>query len=297
MAVTPVKISELTAAAALTGTEVAPVVQSGVTVKATTNQIRTLSQTAVVATAVAAAGSDQAGATLLALGTSNITSGSGGVRLPAIAGGESFYVFNGLATNLNVYPASGEQISGRTANLPLKVYPGTALRITGRASGQSIAAWDFTTNVATFSFFGGSNDAAFYIDESNGTNVVSEMNIHAPGFVFGTPSGQRAAVTSPATGQIRLGSFITGDSDFRTTFLATGVLNAVNYFNTIPAVAGSAPAMAVAGADTNIDLELTPKGTGNVRFGTHSAIAAETVTGYITIKDSAGNTRKLAVVS
>jgi hypothetical protein len=39
------------------------------------------------------------------------------------------------------------------------------------------------------------------------------------------------------------------------------------------------------------------KGTGNVRFGTHSAIAAETVTGYITIKDSAGNTRKLAVLS
>jgi hypothetical protein len=36
---------------------------------------------------------------------------------------------------------------------------------------------------------------------------------------------------------------------------------------------------------------------GNVRFGTHSAIGAETVTGYITIKDEAGNTRKLAVVS
>lgn len=36
---------------------------------------------------------------------------------------------------------------------------------------------------------------------------------------------------------------------------------------------------------------------GTVGFGTHSAIGAETVTGYITIKDAAGNTRKLAVVS
>lgn len=36
---------------------------------------------------------------------------------------------------------------------------------------------------------------------------------------------------------------------------------------------------------------------GEMWFGTHSALAAETVTGYITIKDSAGNTRKLAVVS
>jgi hypothetical protein len=37
--------------------------------------------------------------------------------------------------------------------------------------------------------------------------------------------------------------------------------------------------------------------TGDVSFGTHSAIGAETVTGYITITDSGGTTRKLAVVS
>lgn len=50
------------------------------------------------------------------------------------------------------------------------------------------------------------------------------------------------------------------------------------------------------GAD-DLDVLLTPAGTGAVRFGTHSAIAAETVTGYITIKDAAGNARKVAVVS
>ena len=52
-----------------------------------------------------------------------------------------------------------------------------------------------------------------------------------------------------------------------------------------------------AGSDSNIDFAIAPKGTGVLRFGTHSALAAETVTGYITIKDSAGNTRKLAVLS
>jgi hypothetical protein len=36
---------------------------------------------------------------------------------------------------------------------------------------------------------------------------------------------------------------------------------------------------------------------GGMRFGTHSAIGAETVTGYITIKDSGGTSRKVAVVS
>ena len=47
----------------------------------------------------------------------------------------------------------------------------------------------------------------------------------------------------------------------------------------------------------NLDIVLTPAGTGKVTFGTHSALAAETVTGYITIKDAGGTTRKLAVVS
>lgn len=49
--------------------------------------------------------------------------------------------------------------------------------------------------------------------------------------------------------------------------------------------------------EANIDLALVPKGTGAVRFGTHAAIGAETVTGYITIKDAGGTSRKVAVVS
>lgn len=47
----------------------------------------------------------------------------------------------------------------------------------------------------------------------------------------------------------------------------------------------------------NIDLNLTPAGTGKVRFGTHSAVGAETITGYIEVKDAAGTVRKLAVIS
>ena len=37
--------------------------------------------------------------------------------------------------------------------------------------------------------------------------------------------------------------------------------------------------------------------TDVVRFGTHSALAAETLSGYITVKDSAGNSRKIGVIS
>lgn len=48
--------------------------------------------------------------------------------------------------------------------------------------------------------------------------------------------------------------------------------------------------------DGNSDLYLIPN-TGVLAFGTHAAIGAETITGYIAIKDAAGVNRKIAVVS
>ena len=66
----------------------------------------------------------------------------------------------------------------------------------------------------------------------------------------------------------------------------------------VPATGNHAITAEAAGTGSaNIDLSLVPKGTGAVRFGTHSALAAETVTGYITIKDAGGTSRKVAVVS
>jgi len=37
--------------------------------------------------------------------------------------------------------------------------------------------------------------------------------------------------------------------------------------------------------------------SGSIKFGTHTGIGAETVTGYITVEDAGGTSRKLAVVS
>jgi len=45
------------------------------------------------------------------------------------------------------------------------------------------------------------------------------------------------------------------------------------------------------------DISFQPNGTGLVRFGTYAALSGETVTGYITIKDAGGTSRKLAVVA
>jgi hypothetical protein len=67
-----------------------------------------------------------------------------------------------------------------------------------------------------------------------------------------------------------------------------------NYTQATGNVAGSAPAFSVNGSDTNIDLALTPKGTGLVRFGTYVA-GALLATGYINIKAADGTTYKVLV--
>jgi hypothetical protein len=62
----------------------------------------------------------------------------------------------------------------------------------------------------------------------------------------------------------------------------------------------STTTVATVAAETDtgdMDLALTPAGAGNVRYGTHADIGAETITGYIEIKDAGGTVRKLAVVS
>lgn len=77
-------------------------------------------------------------------------------------------------------------------------------------------------------------------------------------------------------------------------FQALPVASSVNFLRASPAVAGSGPELSAQGSDTNIDLALTPKGTGLVRFGTYTA-GAPTATGYISIKAADGTTYKILV--
>jgi hypothetical protein len=55
--------------------------------------------------------------------------------------------------------------------------------------------------------------------------------------------------------------------------------------------------LAADGSQANINLTLTPKGTGNVSFGAHTVNADAPITGFITILDSGGTPRKLAVIT
>ena len=78
-----------------------------------------------------------------------------------------------------------------------------------------------------------------------------------------------------------------------------GAVNTGNLLQVQGAAAGSSPSLQAisgpSGTDADIDLTLTPKGAGNIKFGTYTASALLAVAGYITIKDSGGTSRRLLV--
>jgi hypothetical protein len=71
--------------------------------------------------------------------------------------------------------------------------------------------------------------------------------------------------------------------------------SAVDYVQiTGSTTANKAVTISAQGSDADIDLTLTPKGTGRVRFGTYTGTIL-TPTGYIEVKDSGGTVRRLLV--
>jgi hypothetical protein len=118
-------------------------------------------------------------------------------------------------------------------------------------------------------------------------------------------SPQISAQGSDATASLIFVSKGNLDQRFATNSNATNVQfrvahtagTIVNYTTATGNIAGASPSFAVAGTDADIDLTLTPKGAGAVRFGTLTVNADAPITGYITIKDSGGTLRKLAVIA
>jgi hypothetical protein len=120
----------------------------------------------------------------------------------------------------------------------------------------------------------GAATTSFPIISAQGSDTNISMQLYAKG-----------------TGAINFWTSNGGSRHFQVAHTAGTI---VNYATVTGSATGAAPAFSVAGTDTDIDLALTPKGTGNVRFGTYTGTILSP-TGYITIKDSGGTSRRLLV--
>jgi hypothetical protein len=225
-------------------------------------------------------------------------SGGGGSGAAAYATVGSNTTVRGLGNAMDFYTSS--------ANIGMRVYDAggngngywrfpagfssTATQISSSAGGNIAAGGTGllsfqTNNTTTQMAVSHTASAVNYVQvtgaATTGTPVISAQ---------GSDTNIRLSLSSKGTSAVRV------VSNNGAVFDAIGVSSAANLLNFNNSVASSAPSISVVGSDTNIDLALTPKGTGNVRFGTYTGTISA-ITGYIEIKDSGGTVRRLAVVA
>jgi hypothetical protein len=245
----------------------------------------------------------------------NITNaGSGYVEQPTV----SFSGGGGSGAAAYATVGSGTTVKSVGSTMSFSTAGGEQFRVIDNAGAtQYIAAVGSSTGNVSFNFSGSGTGGFSYVANSgshrfwsSGANEQFRINHTASAVNY-------VQVTGAATGGTPVISMQGSDANIGVVYRSkgtgvhifqnssgnwllrvgnpTGTL--VNYPLTFASVSGSPSGLQVEGTDTNIDLALTPKGTGNVRFGTYTASMALTIQGYIEIKDSGGTVRKLAVIA
>lgn len=143
--------------------------------------------------------------------------------------------------------------------------------------------------------------APFLAAVGSDTDIDASIRGKGTGSVFlGNQQTNYLRVNSSAAGTPALAAEGGTNVDLGLRAKGTGSVfigqNQTNYVRVNSAASGSNPALYPEG-ETNLDLILGGKGAGVVRFGTWTSNADAVVNGYVTIKDAAGNVRKLATIA
>jgi hypothetical protein len=233
-------------------------------------------------------------------------SGGGGSGAAAYATVGSGTVVRGLGSTMDFYMPSGIGFSiadgGVTGGAYAQAFPNSTLNVLTRAtgSGTNLGFYQISKGTGGHAFTTNSTTSALQFNVAHTASAVNYVQ------VTGSATSQQPVISAQGS-DTNVGLILTskGTSSFQirtnnnnnVQMFVTHTASSVNWVQMTGAVAGSAPSYAVAGSDTNIDLTLTPKGTGKVRFGTFTTLGAEVITGYIEVKDSGGTVRKLAVIA
>ena len=194
---------------------------------------------------------------------STVTNQYGFIAQATLTGATNNYGFYS-----NIAAATG-RFNFYAANTAANVFVGTT-SIGGVVGAESLRVTPVASAVNYIQVAGGAT--------SGGASITTQGSDTNVAMFFSTRGAGQYFFSSNASTQFNIGN----------------TASTVNYLRVDGGATGNAATMSSVGADTNIDLALTPKGTGVLRFGTYTAgILAQA--GYITIKDAAGNTRNLLV--
>ena len=198
-------------------------------------------------------------------------SGGGGSGATAYATVGSGTVVKSIGSTMSFYTPAGESVrftdpSGTTTTYT-QFNKNTAINeqqiIAANISNLGLIA----TGGGTINFYTASNNTEKQLVISRTFSAVNYVQVTGA-TTGGNPSIQTAgsdanrglSISSKGTSAVGIYS---GAGTYL-QFQVVGTNSAVNYLQAIGTTAGNSPSLAVAGSDTNIDLTLTPKGTGRV---------------------------------
>ena len=190
----------------------------------------------------------------------------------------------GVASSANYLQATGV-VAG---SAPILSAQGTDTNISQVFQSKGTGAFQFQTNA-------GAQEQLRVAHTASAVNYVQVTGAATSGFPAISAQGSDTNVTLRYNGK-GSGGHLFYDGNGAAQFRILPVASTANYLQVTSSIAGSAPILSSQGTDTNIDLALTPKGTGRVKFGTYTVSAGLVTTGYIEIVDSGGTVRRLAVV-
>jgi hypothetical protein len=249
------------------------------------------------------------------VGSSITNAGSGYIEQPTITfsgGGSGASAYATVGSGTTVKSLNGTMSFNTPAGESVRINNGgfstltdyVELRGGSSVSGAYVTVGGSTANASLYLSSKASSNIQFYTNSFNQEQFRVSHTASAVNYVqvtgaatTGRPviqvagSDTNIGITYTAKGT---GIHAFGNGNGTQLVLQAGSTSSVNRIEITPTVTGSAPILSAGGTDTNIDLALTPKGTGVVQFGTYTA-GVLTPTGYVTIKDSGGTTRRLLV--
>ena len=206
---------------------------------------------------------------------------SGGYTTQSIAGGAQTTALTvsdgstGATLSHRLIEFTGTITGNQIVTIPLDVQTFYFLR--NSTSGSYTVQFKYASGSGdSFTFAAGDKgDALVFATANDGTNPDIDTLPAGDVTLTGTQTLTNKTLTAP---KIADGGFI-ADANGNESLIFQTTGSAVNQFDITNAATGNAPSISATGGDSNIDVAIIPKGTGETKIGTGAADATLTSSG------------------
>ena len=215
--------------------------------------------------------------------TTQAVSDSGDTTLSVTDGG------TGATLAHRIIEFTGSLTSGRNVTIPLDVQNFYILK--NATSGSQTVTFKYATGSGTSAAISNGKTVIAYAKADDGTNPnISTVALAADVVDDTSPQLGGNLDTNSFMIDFDTSHGIRDENGNEQLFFST-TSSAVNYVNVTNAATGNDPKIAAAGGDSNVDLQIAPKGTGEIVVGTGSAASTITSAGaYDLILDTNSGT-------